>query len=354
LKILYAGSLTKRVLSKVSEDPHHTAFTYTFKASLHSSKADRIVKQVQSAAYLDHSCKHQNDTKSEFCQGKMLLPAVLGIVRNSREGANHRALSLNERQFMRDITALHSSHVYHFIGASHMRYNFDAVAEYYLGAGALMGVDRKHDKITVRNLKYNFISNSKIQSEFLISNCAAMQNASEYGDTRKYTIIFQTGAWDLTIASLRRALHDPVTFARLLEVFGDIFSGTTKCGGLSHLLWLTSVPHPVCFDDSNPNCNGDRGYRINPAINALNRHLVTNILRLSQLRNTQIQLSVVDAYHIVHPRLIFNEQSEVACLNHFTCRVTDSKKTNVLAQTPGGTAVVKSILNALSFELSSL
>jgi hypothetical protein len=182
-----------------------------------------------------------------------------------------------------------------------------------------------------------------------------MQNASAHGDTRKYTFLFQTGAWDLMMASLRRSTRDPLAYPRLLKIFESIFSGSLPCGGLTHLVWLTPLPHPICFDDANTMCQSDRSFRNNPAVEALNQHLMSNVLRMSQIKNTRIRLSVIDAFSIVRPRLIFNEHGEIACLNHFTCRVTNKiDNSTQIVQSPGGTAVVKSILNVLSFEYNLL
>lgn len=324
-----------------------------------------------------------------------------------------------------------------------MRYNFDAVTEYYMGSEFLEGVNRKHDRITVHNLKYDFVSNSNHQSDFLHQLCRSLQNSTMYGLGAKYTIIFQTGAWDLSMASIRRAIKDPFAMPRLMQVFQGIFDGSLLCGGLVEILFLAAVPHPICFDDSNWRCNGHRSYRTNVAIEALNHYLVSTMLHNSQIpynlepkRNHQmrrlsahgsakptrkhsvrenkqlrrfetgkkaldkpsktptlvskdpvldkptlavstpsiveassqpnlpslpiqhaktdrvpssIRLSIIDTYAIIHPRLLFNELGETACLNHFTCRVhINPLGKSVLVQSPGGTAVVKSILTALS------
>jgi hypothetical protein len=66
---------------------------------------------------------------------------------------------------------------------------------------------------------------------------------------------------------------------------------------------------------------------------------------------------VIDTYNIVRPRLIFNEDNEVNCLNHYSCRVSAPAssryaegRANVMLHTPGGAAVVKSIINALALD----
>lgn len=310
-----------------------------------------------------------------------------------------------------------------------MRYNFDAVTEYYMGSKSLAGVNRKHDSITIHNLKYDFVSNSKHQSDFLQQLCQSLQNDTLNGSGAKYTVIFQTGAWDLSMASVRRAIKDPFAMPRLMRVFQSIFTGSLLCGGLVEILFLTALPHPLCFDDYNFKCNGDRSYRTNVAIEALNHYLTSTILRSSQLPQNRphprsndqarklstahgtenlkakhgiprekkllrrfesakkgrskpnsilftlppvetssppilpevpaknasfrvtsgIRLSIIDTFSIIHPRLLFNELGETACVNHFTCRVHINPVGNtVLIQSPGGTAVVKSILTALS------
>eukprot|EP01032_Pedospumella_encystans_P015922 gene15922-18186_t len=185
-------------------------------------------------------------------------------------------------QILHNLTT-DANHIYHFIGASHMRYNFDAVSEYFMGIESLASVDRKHDSIALHNLKYNFISNSKHQSEFLQRLCRSLQNNTIHGHTTKYTIIFQTGAWDLSMGSVRRAIKDPFAMPRVMRVFQRIFDGSLQCGGLDKIVFLTSLPYPVCFDDSELECNGHRSFRSNVAIEALNTYLVSNMLRISQL-----------------------------------------------------------------------
>jgi hypothetical protein len=256
--------------------------------------------------------------------------------------------------------------LYHFVGASHMRYNFDAVTEYFLGQKVLENVPRKHDSLQIVNMRYNFIANAQHQSAFLTELCGRLQDdtlSSNYSvRSSNHTLIFQTGAWDLSSGSLRRFLKDPNVGLRLLKVFEGIFTGTLPCGNLKHIVWLTSLPHPVCYDDANVQCEGNRSYRLNAAIAAGNDFYLRYLLRVIREATaagltSAPRVSVIDTFSIIRPRLIFNEDNEVNCLNHYSCRVSAPASSryaeghaNVMLHTPGGAAVVKSIINALALD----
>lgn len=276
--------------------------------------------------------------------------------------------------------------MYHFIGASHMRYNFDAVSEYHYGTQVLDNVPRKHDALQITNMRYNFIANARHQSGFLTQLCSQLEQDRKSANfsvrSSNHTFIFQTGAWDLA-APLRRAMQDSGSAPQLLDVFRRIFTGTMPCGRLRHVLWLTSVPHPLCYNDKNVECDGSRSYRTNTAIAALNQFYLDGLFDIVNTLPShkagdggsggagggvassagsgvgaaaRIILSVIDAFGIIKPRLMFSENNEINCLNHFTCRVSfllpeqlyGETATSALLQTPGGAALVKSILLALS------
>jgi hypothetical protein len=255
--------------------------------------------------------------------------------------------------------------LYHFVGASHMRYNFDAVTEYFLGPQVLEDVPRKHDDLQIVNMRYNFIANARHQSAFLTDLCERLQNDTRSGNysisSSNHTLIFQTGAWDLSSGSLRRLIKDPNVGLRLLKVFEGMITGALPCGHLKHIVWMTSLPHPVCYDDANTGCAANRSYRLNAAISAGNDFYLRYLLKIIQdaaaAGSSAIRVSVIDTYNIVRPRLIFNEDNEVNCLNHYSCRVSAPAssryaegRANVMLHTPGGAAVVKSIINALALD----
>jgi hypothetical protein len=259
---------------------------------------------------------------------------------------------------------------YHFVGASHMRYIFDSICEYFLGMETLRDVPRKHDELKLANLQYNFIANARHQVAFLSKMCAGLQNDTHSPEAtvreQTHTLIFQTGAWDLSVASLRRVLEDPNVAKRLMALFDGILSGRHPCGKIKRVLWLTSVPHAVCYDDNAVDCNAHRSYRVNVAVSAVNHfylqllfrttHSIENDPELHGRSGARLpRLAVVDAFNIIKPRLVFDEVGEVVCTNHFTCRYTRPQNYNfsegypsVLVHSPGGMALVKTVMTALA------
>lgn len=54
-------------------------------------------------------------------------------------------------------------------------------------------------------------------------------------------------------------------------------------------------------------------------------------------------MSIVDVYSIIKPRLLFEQNLEVVCTNHYLCR---RDKTDLFF-TPGGNAVLQSLFKAI-------
>ena len=152
-------------------------------------------------------------------------------------------------------------------------------------------------------------------------------------------------SWDLTYLSLRRVIRSPVGILnQLIKVVGQIINGTIPCGGLKHFVWLTAVPHPPCYTDSI--CLEKRGFRNNYNFAAYNEILIHQLLLLPTV--SHIKFTIIDSYNIVNQRLIFNEQFEAICGQHFLCRVLESNGNISVVITPGGDAVVETLLIALS------
>jgi hypothetical protein len=263
-----------------------------------------------------------------------------------------------------ESAVLHRRNIaYHFVGSSHMRYMFDAVSEYVFGLEVLRNVPRKHDQLVLGNLDFNFVEYARGMSDHLTWQCAILQNETNSADPlvrdRLHTLILQTGAWDLSVSSVRRILLDPIVGKRLVDVLEGIMTRSLRCGRVEQILWLTATPYQVCTDDRVIDCNAHRSYRFNSAIAALNSFYRNHLFRIAQdersRRPGHPRLAIVDSFSIIRPRLVFNEDSEVACLNHYTCRSNSpihrtygDRYDSILVQTPGGTAAVKSVLNALS------
>lgn len=126
----------------------------------------------------------------------------------------------------------------------------------------------------------------------------------------------------------------------------NLLSGKIKCPKLRHIVWLTTLPYPMCHDPREKKCNSDRSYRVNSAIRALNQFLLNYLFDAEITPN--IFLTVLDAYNIITPRLILNEDYEKVCTNHFLCRENEGQQTS---QTPAGNALLQSVIFALNRSL---
>lgn len=268
----------------------------------------------------------------------------------------------------------HEEMKYVFLGASHMRYNFDFLIEYYFGESRLAHLNRKHDHLIVSNFRFDFVGNARDLSDFLLRNVCSHHFLTGFANASSnsrpdFTVILQTGAWDLSVAPLRQLIHNP-SFGgghRLSTTLSGILrSPQTSCAGLRHVVWMTAVPYPECFNAKEPNCGAHRNYRTNSAIAAANQFFLKSLLGLDGQHQHQHQhraerfpkdvaLTIVDAFSIIKPRLVFNEDSEVLCLSHYLCRMhrwanigKEAGDGNVImVQTPAGTAVVQSLMHAL-------
>jgi len=167
-------------------------------------------------------------------------------------------------------------------------------------------------------------------------------------DTTEYTIISQLGAHDLMDYPIRRFTDDPSTAQKLLHVLEAILSGSLHCKKLTHLVWVTAVPYPVCFNDGEYSCHNHRGFRNNPQIATSAEFILDSLLNLNSTLQLKIRVSIVDAFSIVKPRLMLDEDNEIICMSHYVCRVNMPDGTQEMVYTPAGSAVLQSILLAIS------
>lgn len=249
------------------------------------------------------------------------------------------------------------SSIYHFVGASHMRYIYDAIVAHLLSETSLNDLKAHHGFATKYNLK-NYHSNidyatilSDDQADMLRTLCSSFSSSTVYSSNVKHTIIFQTGAWDLNNSPIRRFLHDKTTGKKLVDALRDIFSKVETCPKLAHFVWVTTVPHPICFNDDEPLCQLHKGYRTNAAISAQTLYYYNNILDVN-VREGLI-VSVVDTFTFILPRLLLHTDTESTCLSHYHCRVRideydQGKSKLALAHTPSGLATVQAVLTALT------
>lgn len=232
---------------------------------------------------------------------------------------------------------------YFLIGSSHMRYNFDALGEDLFGADKLPA-ERKHDDDDLGNFHLRSRLFASDVANTILETCAQFKNSSQ-----RNTIVFQFGAWDLMYSSLRRLIMSQYAANRIISSLSKILAGEIKCSGLTHVIWINSNPYPNCISDGSP-CIFWQNFKNNAAIAASNHHFLKSLDNLWKRNNSRrVKLSVVDAFSIIKPRLIFRFENEVLRSNHFLCRLSiDGKMTMV--KTPGGSAVLETLKSVLSLD----
>lgn len=234
----------------------------------------------------------------------------------------------------------------HFIGSSHIRFSFDSITEFY-GLGYLPGGFTE-----VQNMKsYHAIEDySSIfaddQADGLRRQCSTFHKYPNINQT----IVFMTGAWDLTFVPLRRHFHDPISAAKLAHVMIDILEGRIVCPNIKKFIWLTEIPYSPCYDDNDLVCKKVKGFRTNAAIAALNEYYLNALSNV--VVKEGLQFIIIDAYSIISPRLQLLPDTEYDCYFHYHCKSYNHNRDPMfplqLSHTPGGDAMVRSILIALS------
>jgi len=261
-----------------------------------------------------------------------------------------------EKHFARNNLYQQKGMKYIFLGASHMRYNFDLLIQYFFNESYLKNVNRKHDHLIISDWRFDFVGNAKDLSQFLMHNVCNhffLKDFEKKVDPVNFTIIIQTGAWDLSVAPLRNLIHNPI-FGGGKELSDTLLKviNHNSCPGLHHLIWVTSVPYPQCYNPKEPDCGRHRNYRTNSAISAVNQYFIQSIFE-QRAERPLVKLSIVDAYSIIKPRLVLNEDSEVICLSHYLCRIRSLLPRDndevIMLQSPAGAAVVQTIIHALGW-----
>lgn len=268
---------------------------------------------------------------------------------------------------------------YIFMGDSHMRYNFHTIVAHVLGTEALKDIPPhgKHEDIMIHKFHYDF-------NPFASGNSFSIQGFCEQMQESNRLLFIQPGVWDQKNYGLRYILqrnHSTVSAMKLLATLELIFSGNMSCPSLAHIVWMTAVPYPLCF--GHKTCVDMQWMLYNSNMIALNEFYVTSILNLYRLypsAKDRLKLSIIDAFNIVAPRLLFNPDNEVVQTNHFTNRVknynieiesvgsslsrrrshrhardhnrTASPWQGVIV-TPGGSAVIQAMLLAMKHAASS-
>lgn len=235
---------------------------------------------------------------------------------------------------------------YYFYGDSHQRHFFDAVVEFTEGSKALDNVVKKHQNFQSRNYIFEWVALVDDLSDRLIERCES-KNIPNENSPQNYKILLHFAHWDLSSAGVRRFLHHHISLPKFIRKLELIFNGTLTCTGLVEIIWITTVPYPVCFDDTK-NCLKPRGYRNNPAIEAGIELVLDSLASYRITQSHNVKLTIVDGHSMIKSRLGFNENNEVVCNNHFICRVDDWDQKLSTIVTPGGKATFDAIVHAMA------
>jgi hypothetical protein len=169
--------------------------------------------------------------------------------------------------------------------------------------------------------------------------CESLQTLSS---STRHTIILQTGSWDLSLGALFKLLELPNAAKLLFHKLEQLEQDELPCGGVSHLIWMTTVPYPLGYRRYGTGQDERQSYRSNTAIAAWNMYAIEAIRNISR-KSKRMKVSLVDAFSILKPRLIFDQNFEVVCINHYLCR---HERMRNLAITLGGSAVLEALIDA--------
>lgn len=236
-------------------------------------------------------------------------------------------------------------HHYHMIGASHMRYNFNYIVSLLYGDENLPDA-RKYNEEHVETFHMKGAEKMDLLVSEIQRLCTSNFEYSHYTydptteQQRIHTLVFQFGAWDLQASPLELLIN---TSGLNFKKIHSIFSDPTYCKNLVHIVFITAVPYPLCYDESDKPCYQLRGMSNNGAISALNRHTIKELLDLKRQFKDSVKLSIVDAYSIIKPRILLDNFKEVVCSFHYLCREKINGNYQNIA-TVGGLAIVEALL----------
>ena len=235
------------------------------------------------------------------------------------------------------------THMFHFVGESHMNYFYNyfvwqSYSELFHPSIAGSHVDKGY-----KNLFFYW-------TNFTFSQLNALQrvcNSSNNIEGKQFTIILQTGHWDLGLglSTLRFLIAHDGFGSKLVAHVKRFLSDANACKGLQHFIWMTTLPYPFCAH--NFHCKKKRGWRTSDNIRALNSFYTSQLLNFNV--DPSIRLSIVDAFNIVYPRLFLAEEKEVVSVSHFF----GTYLSGGVATSTAGLAMADAVREAISDHLLS-
>ena len=264
----------------------------------------------------------------------------------SIDGSNDgKIINIKKRKYESSQTYANmakSNFLYHFIGESHIKYLFNYYVYRIYAIKLHYSVSGSHTDKEYRNLYFHWTNYSFTQIHALKQLCS---NQNEFR-AKKFTVIFQTGHWDLSgkISSLRFLIASDGLGLELIDFIKSILSGRTVCKGLQHFIWLTTLPYPFCAH--NFYCKENRGRRTTDNIRALNSFYTSQLLNIKV--SPSIRLSIVDAFNIVYPRIFLAEEKEVVAVNHYLAGGSFGAGSFGVRATFAGFAIADAVREAIS------
>jgi hypothetical protein len=255
---------------------------------------------------------------------------------------------------------------YLMLGSSHMRYAFDVAVQYFYDEHSLDAFHHYHKVGDIGSLHFNqshfvpeAVRNLEYHCEQLERQRQEQAGTQQQQPHPQVVLVLQTSAWDLSVTSIRHLLRCPIGYQHLLRTIRNILNGNMPCGQVVRIVWVTAMPYNLCSNFLDSHCTANRGHRNAQSIEAAANIYLQGILdtaseaKKQNSNNHSVELHIVDAFSIIMPRLVYREDREVVCMNHFAC--TDHNL-NVLGPgvfsvlSPAGFAVLRSLFLAMSAE----
>ena len=226
------------------------------------------------------------------------------------------------------------------MGASHCRYNWDAIAltaypaeskPFFLKTSHHMAMSFHQFEFQHLHFAREYVpAMRKVCDEVLVSK-------------QNMTLLIQPGSWDSNFWPSQQFIYNVESAPALLSELRSMLD--RGCGAYINFVWVQQVPYPNCLDqlpDGNPDhdcCTKNRWARINPKIALMNAFLDRELRKLHRVAGGSMRLQIVPAFDIITPRLGYAEY--VSC-NHFMFQG------NLVGQTtPAGLVVVESVKRAI-------
>ena len=252
-----------------------------------------------------------------------------------------------------DLTACLTRQRVVMMGASHCRYNWDALALAAFPAEAkpvFAKLPRHHMAMKFHQFEFQFLFFSREYAPAMRKVCD-----DALATKNNVTLLIQPGSWDSTFWPAQQFIHNPESVPSMM---GEIRNMMERgCGNYISFVWVQQVPYPNCLvhvpdgnaHNSTDHCADERRARNNQKISLMNAYIERELRKLhAHYRNSSLssssamRLQIVPAYDIIAPRL---QYGEYVCNNHFLCRYENDD--TMAGQTAAGLAVLETVRRAV-------